>query len=527
MSPTTDKVAAVGIDLGTMFSVIAHLDARGQPRTILNAEGEPLTPSVVLFEENSVVVGKEAVKAGILEPERLAEFAKRDMGCDAFCRAINGEHYPPEVIQSFVLEKLKRDAQEKLGPFQKAVITVPAFFNEPRRKATQDAGHLAGIEVLDIINEPTAAAIDFGFEQGFLNAQGGAEKAETILVYDLGGGTFDVTVMAIEGSRYTAAATAGDVYLGGVDWDRRLADSLADQFKSKHRFDLATNPIAYQRLMHAAEDTKRALSAREQATVVFEHGGQMLKTVVSRTGFEKLTADLLERTRLTVTNVLREASLGWNQVTRLLLVGGSTRMPMVQQMLERESGKKVDRTLSADEAVAHGAAIYAGLLQSGGKIGGTPITIKNVNSHNLGVLGVEPATGRPRVKVMIPHNTTLPATKAARFKTHHANQPSVAVRVVEGGDASGQNSTSIGTCVVRELPPGLPAGTPVEVVFLYAENGRLTVKAKLPSINRTAALTFQRTSGMAEAALHDWSSRIKQMRPPRVDDVSLPKSDGG
>ena len=309
MSTTANEIRAVGIDLGTTFSVIAHIDTQGRPKTILNAEGEPLTPSVVLFEKNSVVVGKEAVKAGILEPEQVAEFAKRDMGCDAFCKAINGEHYPPEVIQSFVLEKLKRDAVEKIGPFQKAVITVPAFFNEPRRKATQDAGQLAGIDVLDIINEPTAAAIDFGFEQGFLSAEGGAQKAETIVVYDLGGGTFDVTVMVIEGNRYTAVATAGDVYLGGVDWDRRLAESLAQIFRDKHRFDPTANPIAHQRLRRAAEDAKRALSAREQATVVFEHGGQVLKTVVSRTDFEKLTADLLERTRLTVSNVLREASL--------------------------------------------------------------------------------------------------------------------------------------------------------------------------------------------------------------------------
>ena len=517
---TNDLAHSVGIDLGTTFSVIAHLDAAGRPRTILNAEGEPTTPSVVLFDQAAVVVGKEAVRAGILEPERVAEFAKRDMGCDAYSKLINGEHFPPEVIQSLVLEKLKRDAQEKIGPFRKAVITVPAYFNEPRRKATQDAGHLAGIEVLDIINEPTAAAIDFGFEQGFLNAEGGAQNPETILVYDLGGGTFDVTVMTIAGTRYTALATGGDVYLGGVDWNQRLVDFVAEEFKSKYRFDPKTNPVAQQRLMQAAEDTKRALSAREQATILFEHGGQVLKTVVGRNDFENLTSDLLERTRLTVRNVLRDAKLTWSDVTRLMVVGGSTRMPMVQQMLEEESGRKVDRTLSADEAVAHGAAIYAGLVQNAGKIADNPVTVKNVNSHDLGVLGIETATGRPRTRVMIPRNSVLPAKKAALFKTHRANQSSVAVRIVEGGDATGQNSTSIGTCTVRELPPNLPAGTSVEVSLEYAQNGRLTVKARLPSVNRAAKLSLERTSGMAETALHDWSNRLKQLRPTNVDEVS-------
>jgi molecular chaperone DnaK len=518
---------AVGIDLGTTFSVVAHLDKSGRPRTILNAVGEPLTPSVVLFDPNSAVVGKEAVKAGVLEPERIAEFAKRDMGCDAYSKVIDGEHYPPEVIQSFVLEKLKRDAQEKIGPFRKAVITVPAYFNEPRRKATQDAGHLAGIEVLDIINEPTAAAIDFGFEQGLLNAETGAATAETIMVYDLGGGTFDVTVMKIEGTRFTAVATAGDVYLGGIDWDRRLAEHLAEQFRNQFRFDPKANPIGWQRLLATAEDAKRALSAREKTTVVFEYSGHVLKTTIGRGDFDKLTADLLERTRLTVRNVLRDANMGWKEVTRLLVVGGSTRMPMVQRMLEEESGQKIDRTLSADEAVAHGAAIYAGLLLNDGHVAQTPITIRNVNSHNLGILGVEASTGRPRTKVMIPRNTALPAKTTRAFKTHQANQANVVVRVVEGGDPTGQNSTPVGRCVVRGLPPNLPAQTPVEVTFEYEQNGRLTVAARLPTIGRTATLALDRSSGLAETALHDWSGRLKKMRPPQVDEVGPAAATGG
>jgi molecular chaperone DnaK len=211
---------AVGIDLGTTFSVIAHLDSMGRPWTIPNAEGDLITPSVVFFDESSVIVGKEAVKAGGVAPEDIAQFVKLDMGSPAYEKPIKGEHMPPEVIQSFILDKLRRDAVLKLGEFRKVVITVPAYFNEPRRKATQDAGALAGLEVIDIINEPTAAAIAFGVQQGFLTAKGESKEKERIVIYDLGGGTFDVTLMEIDGRNYNAVATAGDVRLGGVDSGR-------------------------------------------------------------------------------------------------------------------------------------------------------------------------------------------------------------------------------------------------------------------------------------------------------------------
>lgn len=506
----SDLPPAVGIDLGTTFSLIAHLDSAGRPRTIPNAEGDLLTPSVVLFEKSSVVVGKEAVKAMALEPERIAQFAKRDMGSSVYSKAINGEHLPPEVIQSLILEKLKRDAEVKLGAFQKVVITVPAYFNEPRRKATQDAGHLAGLEVLDIINEPTAAAIAFGVEQGFLTPQGDSKRAEKILVYDLGGGTFDVTLMDIDGKNCTVVATAGDVYLGGIDWDQRIADSVAEQFQAKYRgIDPRQNPAGLQRLLRDAEDAKRTLTARETATISFEFAGQGIRVAISRQDFEAMSADLLERTRFTTCALLKDAGLNWNAITRLLLVGGSSRMPMVQSMLEQEAGRKVDRSLAFDEAVAHGAALYAGLLLASQAGTAPAVKIRNVNSHSLGVLAKEAATGRPRNGIMIPRNTPLPATKRARFKTYRQNQRAVEVNVVEGGDASGHNSTPIGKCVLRDLPPGLPAGTTVEVAFTYAENGRLEVKARLPDLNKEATLTIERDSGLSDAMLHEWNQKRK------------------
>ena len=505
---------AVGIDLGTTFSVIAHLDSTGRPWTIPNAEGDLITPSVVFFDGSSAVVGKEAQKAAVAAPEEVAEFVKRDMGCQVYQKVIHGEHLPPEVIQSYILDKLHRDAALKLGEFRKVVVTVPAFFNEPRRKATQDAGALAGLEVIDIINEPTAAAIAYGIQQGFLTPKGESRAKERLLVYDLGGGTFDATLMEIDGKHYNALATAGDVYLGGIDWDRRIVDYLAEAFASKHRIDPRENPAGLQRLLREAEDAKRTLSAREQMTITFEHGGDVVRVPITRQQFEEMTADLLDRTRFTVTSLLQEANLKWDDLTRLLLVGGSTRMPMVQRMLEEISDKKPDRSLSADEAVAHGAAVYAGLIL-GSEAGTAPeVTVRNVNSHNLGVLGKEKTTGRPRNRVMIPRNTPLPANHTARFATAQANQPNVVVKVVEGGDASGNDATKIGTCVVRDLPAGLPAGSPVEVTFRYGQNGRLTVKAKVPGSGQEATSEIERSSGMTAETLRSWNQRLRNGQGP-------------
>lgn len=500
----------VGIDLGTTYSVVAHLDQTGRPWTITNSEGDLSTPSAVLFENDSPIVGKEAVKAAVMEPERIARFAKRDMGSEVFSKPINGESLPPEVILSLVLEKLKAYAEAKLGPFEGVVVTVPAYFNEPRRKATQDAARMAGLEVLDIINEPTAAAIAFGVQHGFLTAKGESKQTEIVLVYDLGGGTFDATLMRIDGGHYQTLATAGDVHLGGIDWDRRLVDHIAEQFKAKHHgIDPRENPAGLQRLSREVEDAKRALTARDQATVNFEHAGHGLRVSLTRDQFEKMTADLLDRTRFTTAQLLGEAGVESKDLTRLLLVGGSTRMPMVGAMLEREFGIRPDRSLSVDEAVAHGAAIYAGiLLACEPSLSG--LSVRNVNSHDLGVLGIEPETGRKRGTVLIPRNTALPASKTKRFRTLKANQKSVAVKVIEGGDASGNGSTPIGRCVVRDLPPGLPAGAPVEVTFHYAQNGRLTVEARLPGAGREAELTMDRASGLSAEKVAAWQRRLRE-----------------
>lgn len=499
---------AVGIDLGTTYSLVAHLDSTGRPWTVLNSEGDITTPSVVFFDKKSVVVGKEAVKVAEFEPEMIAQFAKRDMGRQSFQKTIRGEQLPPEVIQALILKKLKRDAELKLVKVSKAVVTVPAYFNEPMRKATQDAGRLAGIDVLDIINEPTAAAISYGVQQGFLNAKGESHRRETVLIYDLGGGTFDATLMEIEGHNYNAIATLGDVYLGGIDWDQRIVDFVADEFQKQHGFDPRSDASALQNLMSEAVDAKHSLSARDEVTIHYAHNGQRIRLNLTRAQFETMTGDLLDRTLITIRKLLRESNRSWNDVTRLLLVGGSSRMPMIQNMLEEESGLPLDRSLSPDEGVAHGAAIYAGLLIGTKAITQHGMSVANVNSHDLSVLGVESTTGMKRRSVMIPRNTSLPATGAKPFKTYEENQKSVAVNVIEGGDASGNGATRIGKCVVSKLPKGLPAKTPVEVILQYTQGGRLTVKAWLPTVSRTAQLSIERATGLSESQLEYWARRI-------------------
>ncbi len=498
----------VGIDLGTTFSAIAYLDNDGRPCTITNSEGELTTPSVVFFDQDAVIVGTEADFAGENDIDRLARAAKRDMGGQRYRKKILNRYVPPEVIQSFVLKRLKDDAELKLGEFSKAVITVPAYFNEPRRKATKDAGEMAGLEVIDIINEPTAAALAYGVQRGFLNEKGEAQGRELVLVYDLGGGTFDVTLMEIEESSFTAIGTAGDVYLGGMDWDQRIFDFVSEQFAASQGVDFESDAVLREKLMNHCARAKKSLTARNQTVIRFEHEGKRFQIDISREQFEALTKDLLERTRLTTDRLLRDANLKWSDLTKLLLVGGSTRMPMVWKMLESESGLQIDRSLSPDESVAHGAAIYAGILMKHGASAGKGISVTNVNSHDLGVLGVDPGTKEPRRKIVIPKNHRLPAQASKRFQTSKDGQKKIVVQVVEGGTDEGQGSTTIGKCVVHHLPENIKKGTEVKVTFNYSHSGLLKVLAEIPALKLSADTDVDRSGGMNQEEIRAWKQRM-------------------
>ncbi|QDT07728.1 Chaperone protein DnaK [Rubripirellula lacrimiformis] len=533
--PAVSRSPIVGIDLGTTRSVIAWVDSSGKPVTIFSSEGEPTTPSVVLFESDGVTVGKEALKALQVLPNQVATFAKREMGNVAYSREINGTNYPPELIQSLVLGKLRRDAQARLGmPVTQAVITVPAYFNEPKRRSTMDAGRLAGLDVRAVINEPTAAAIAYGVDK-----QSQATGPMTILVYDLGGGTFDSSLVRINGRKFDVIATDGNAMLGGMDWDKCLARWIDQEFAIAHGFHPSSLPGGDALLLREAEELKHTLTSRRSADVRVVFDGRSLQTKMTRDDFEELTAHLLDRTRFTIAKLVEDSGISWIEVDRILMVGGSTRMPQIHQMLAKETGIEPESTISADEAVAHGAALFAMTLLSPPQPASAPakpsaqgtaqpvspdvnirptsnrpfgvvgsqgsrsnlssgVQVTDVNAHHLGVIGVDKKTGQRVNHIMIRRNTPLPAARVSRFETNTDNQPNVVVEVVEGGDAMGAHATAIGRCVVDGLPPHLAAGTPVDVAFRYDADGIIHVEASLPRSGQKASLTINRAADPTE-----------------------------
>lgn len=504
----------VGIDLGTTLSALAYVDSSGRPFTVPNQLGDMLTPSAVAFEDGLVIVGREALKGSMIEPDAFADCFKRDIGRMAYHRDVNGHKVPPEVLSAFLLKRIKEDSEQRIGPIREVVITVPAFFDEVRRKATQDAGRLAGLEVIDIINEPTAAAVAFGFHrmQGQFASEGTPAK-ERLLVYDLGGGTFDVTILDVDGTTFRTLATDGDVQLGGRDFDRRLLDHIGDAFCEAHDMDPREDPHDLAQLWFSAQEAKHALTERRKTTVVCSCRGVRFKLDIAREQFESLTEDLLSRTEMTTSMVVREAGLDWNGIDRVLAVGGSSRMPMVSGMLRRLTGMEPDRSQSADEAVAHGAALYAAMLmnerrENGSKPNPKKIKLVNVNSHSLGVVGLHPKT-QQRVNVtLIPKNSPLPARKVKRFQTAKKNQTNVKVAVIEGESPQPEHCISLGECVVRDLPPGLPKGTPIEVDYQYASNGRLTVAARVPSVRLSAHVNIERKGPADLDDLNQWFRKL-------------------
>lgn len=524
-TPTLPNQPPIGIDLGTTYSAVAYLDASGRPITILNGEGDLLTPSAISFDQDTVVVGKEAIKASVFEPSVFADCFKRDMGRLQFRRLLGTQEVPPEVLSGFLLERLKRDAETKVGPIRQVVITVPAFFDETRRHATQEAGRLAGLEVLDIINEPTAAAIAYCYYRKQSDSSSGAPiaKRENLLVYDLGGGTFDVTVLEADGSQLRTLATDGDVQLGGRDFDERLVTFVAQQFMAEHGVDPCSDPHDAFQLWIDAQEAKHSLSTRTKVSIPCIHAGIRMRFDISRTEYEALTADLLNRTESTTQLVLRQANLNWSDIDRVLLVGGASRMPMVIEMLRRLSGKEPDRTLSPDEAVAHGAAIYAGIVRDKMTPQSVPaLDIVNVNAHSLGIIGLDRRTNRRQNVVIIPKNTPLPCQVVRKFATARDNQANVKIAIVEGESKRPEHCIALGECVVRNLPRGLPKNTKVEVEYRYAANGRISVLARVPSVRQSATVEIHHERARDLADLDGWRAKLG-VRVPNASSLSVDK----
>jgi molecular chaperone DnaK len=504
------KTRAVGIDLGTTYSAMAWVNETGHSALVPTDEGDLLTPSVVLFDDEGIVVGKEAKKVAILYPDRVAACVKRDMGKPVYTKPIGQQYLPPEVIQSYILKKLNTALTRVTGPDHAVVITVPAYFDEPRRKATWQAGELAGLRVLDIVNEPTAAALAFGEDLGYLSRDGAVREPMNVMVYDLGGGTFDVTLIDLQTGKVRTIATDGEVELGGHDWDMRMVDFLAGMFEREHGEDPRTSPFTLQRMLAEAEESKHTLSARSRTIIHLTHNDKTSHIVLSRDLFEQQTADLLERTRYTTRQLLATAGMQWKDIGRVLLTGGSTRMPMVGRMIKELTGIDPDKSVNPDEAVARGAALYAQYLLT--KQGGQQqpsFDVTNVNAHSLGVEAVDPATGRKRNRVLIGRNTPLPARRTEEFATKAANQRTVVVQVLEGESLEPSQCSMIGRTVIRDLPPNLPQGSPVQVTFEYGANGRLTVTAKMVWTNQEVQLELERAASMSLDRMQAWKQVVQ------------------
>jgi molecular chaperone DnaK len=513
----------IGIDLGTTFCAVATPDDRGRPANVPNRDGDVLTPSAVyLAPDGSVVVGQSALDMALEQPERVATLIKRRMGLPDYGRLVAGREFRPETLSAVILKKLAQDAQTQLGAISGCVITVPAYFDDTRRKATMDAGRIAGLHVLDIIDEPSAAALAYSVSSVSpgLAPVPTAPGQTTVLVYDLGGGTFDVTLVKLGMKRFRVLAIEGDVRLGGKDWDDRLAKWAADKFRVQFGTDPREDPQSEAMLQAAVERVKRALSKMESASVTVTHAGNRLTLPVSRAEFETLTKDLLVRTRLTTQQVLAQAGLTWQQVDKVLMVGGSTHMPATGRMLAELTGREPDHSLAVSEVVARGAAVHAGIhaardSASGGRTSTilsdlTDVVEISVNAH---ALGVEVRQGEERINhKLVPKNTQLPAATEQVYFTVADNQTRVRVRILQGEAQQAAACTPVGECWIEGLPGNLPKGSPVRVRCGVAANGRIEVTATDLTSGRAAMAAIHRPGGLTDDELAREIEWVRNLR---------------
>ena len=502
---------AVGIDLGTTLSKLAYVDESGRPVLVPNAEGELLTPSVVAFTKSSVLVGRDATREALANPARAVLQVKRQMGNPKWRFKVDGETYTPETISALILKKVKQDSERHIGPIRRAVITVPAYFDDARRKATEDAGTIAGLEVLDIVNEPTASALAYGLAR--------SQEDGVFLVYDLGGGTFDVTVIEKRASEFITLATDGDVELGGKDWDERLVNFLADKFRQEFSADPREDPQALAYLWVSAEEAKKTLSRRDKTNVPVSYKGHWGNYEVTRDEFESLTEDLLAVTQLTTEMVLEEAGITWNSVAKMIPTGGSARMPMVQRLLARMSAKTMPTDIAVDETVASGAAIHAAIcaLHGGDRIRELgaeaaerlgKIHTVDVAAHALGLIIKDVKTLQSRNDVLISKNSRLPASVSKTYQTSYDGQQKIILQVVQGDAPDPTANITIGMLEVKELPPDRPAGSLVKVTYSYDRKGRVHVAAEDQATGTVVASEIAGKAGLAADEVAEEARRL-------------------
>ena len=532
--PAMKQTQAVGIDLGTTYSCIAWLNEHGQPVTIPNQEGELSTPSVVFFDGGQPIVGTEALRNAIAAPDRVVQHAKRYMGDANKFWKIGDARFSPVHISGLILRKLIAAAQEQIGEIREAVITVPAQFSDAQRHATLLAGHAAGLERIEMINEPVAAALCHVLgNEGLAFTELAIDQQ--LLVFDLGGGTLDLAIVRYRQNEVKVVASDGDLELGGLDWTKTLVDLAAEKFIAEFGKDPRTSRESLQFLTIEAEQAKRSLSVRPRAAITVRHEGLLKTFQIEQAEFEKAARRLVQRCEEVTRRILKDNKFGWAHVDVVLTTGGASRMPMIRDSLKKLSGRTLNTSLSPDQSIAHGAAYYAGMLLANQEYIRTVFNSKassrlarvrqqSVNARSLGILIRDEESGQRVPHYLIPANTALPVSRTHLFGTVVANQTRVHVRIVESGAGADRPPTVLGDCVVTDLPPNLPEGTEIEVTISYDHQARVHVSARELSSGRHAEVEIIRQENVNAQLEQKRESTADTLPPVELPELAPPNA---